>query len=281
MIFRARQFEFVFPRPALVMGILNVTPDSFADGGRFSTTKEAIAHGLELAAEGADVLDIGGESSRPGSLPVSEEAELARVIPVIKELAPRLSIPISIDTMKFGVAQAALEAGASIVNDVASNQAGAKMWRMVAETGAGYVIMHMKGTPKDMQEAPSYKDVVTEVSSFFEERLSGLRGSGVHPEQVMIDVGIGFGKGLEHNLDLLAHLRLFTKWHRPVLLGVSRKSFIGKVTGATVDERLAGSLACACWAVQNGVQIIRTHDVVATRQAIRMTEALAGRKENV
>ena len=260
------------------MGILNVTPDSFSDGGRFSTTQAAIAHALQLVAEGADILDIGGESTRPGSLSVSEEEELARVIPVIEHLAPKLSLPLSIDTMKPAVAQAALKAGASIVNDVASNRAGPMMWRTIAESGAGYVIMHMKGTPRDMQNAPSYENVVKEVNQFFGERLSALRNSGVPPEQVMIDVGIGFGKQLEHNLELLAHLRHFTKWQRPVLLGVSRKSFIGRLTGARVDDRLAGSLACACWAVQNGVQIIRTHDVAATRQAIRMTEALVAQQ---
>jgi len=274
MILRARQFKFVFPRPALVMGIVNVTPDSFSDGGRFSTSQAAIAHGLQLAGEGADILDVGGESTRPRAIPVSEAEELARVIPVIEHLSARLSIPISIDTMKPAVACAAIKAGASIVNDIASNRADPAMGRLVVDSGAAYVVMHMKGIPRDMQENPTYANVVGEVKSFFEHRLNDLAALGVNPEQIIVDVGIGFGKRLEHNLELIANLRQFTKWDRPILLGVSRKSFIGQLLGASVDDRLSGSLACACWAVQNGVQLVRTHDVAATRQSIKMTEAL-------
>jgi dihydropteroate synthase len=278
MIFRARQFKYVFPRPALVMGIVNVTPDSFSDGGCFATPQAAIAHGLQLAAEGADILDIGGESTRPNATPVSEADELARVIPVIEQLSAKLSIPISIDTMKPAVARAAIKAGASIINDVASNQRDPAMGRLAIESGAAYVLMHMKGTPRDMQENPTYADVVGDVKKFFNDRLNDLATLGVNPEQIIIDVGIGFGKRLEDNLQLIASLRQFTKWDRPILLGVSRKSFIGQLLGAPVNNRLPGSLACACWAVQNGVQFIRTHDVAATRQAIQMTEALMAKQ---
>jgi len=274
MLLRARQFEFVFPRPALLMGVVNATPDSFYDGGQHGTTQAAVAHALQLAAEGADILDIGGESSRPRANPVSESEELRRVIPVLEALAGVVSIPLSIDTVKPAVAREALRAGASIINDIAANRDGDEMWRLAAETGAAYVAVHMQGAPATMQDNPAYDDVVSEVSRFFEERLNRLQGCGVNAEQVVLDVGIGFGKSLEHNLQLLAHLAGFTKWGRPLLLGASRKSFMGRVVGAKLEERLPPSLACACWAVQNGARIIRCHDVAATRHAVRMTEAL-------
>lgn len=279
MLFKARDFEFQFPAPALIMGIVNVTPDSFSEGGRHSDHTAAIAHALRLVEEGADILDIGGESTRPRATPVSSEEELRRVIPVIEELVTKVKVPISIDTMKPDVARIALEKGASIVNDIASNREDEGMWRLVAETGAGYICMHMKGTPQDMQQNPGYEDVVGEIDAFFGERLSRLQRCGVEARQVVLDVGIGFGKTIEHNLQLLRDLRSFTKWERPLLIGVSRKSFIGKLLGADVLERLPGSMACACWAVQNGVQIVRTHDVAATKQAVRMTEILEQKTE--
>lgn len=275
VLFRARQFQFSFPRPSLVMGILNVTPDSFSDGGQFVETDAAVEHGLKLVAEGADILDIGGESTRPRSTPVSIDEELRRVLPVIEKLAARISVPISIDTMKPEVARAALERGASVVNDIGANRADEAMWRVVAELGAGYICMHMQGTPESMQQRPFYNNVTTEVAEFFEEKLSQLQACGVKAEQIALDVGIGFGKTAEHNLELLQNLRSFTKWRRPLVLGVSRKSFISKLTSVEGSDRLPGSLACACWAVQNGVQIIRVHDVAATKQAVRMTEFLA------
>ena len=274
MIFRARQFEFRFPRPALVMGIVNVTPDSFSDGGRFAAEDEAVSHGLDLIQQGAELLDIGGESTRPGALPVSEAEELRRVIPVIERLAAQVKVPLSIDTMKPSVARAALAAGASIVNDVAANRDDDAMWRVVAETGAGYVAMHMQGLPQTMQAHPTYSDVARDVEVFFNDRMRRLNEVGMSADQVVFDIGIGFGKTLEHNLQLLAALRSFTKLRRPLLLGVSRKSFIGALTGAGVDERLPGSLAATCLAVESGVQIIRTHDVAETVQAVRMTEAI-------
>ncbi len=274
MLFRCRQFEFRFPRPALVMGIVNVTPDSFSDGGQFCDTDAAISHGLDLAQQGAAILDIGGESSRPGAAPVSEREELKRVLPVIEGLVARTQVPLSIDTMKPAVARAALAAGAALVNDIAANRTDDTMWRLVAETGAGYVAMHMQGLPQTMQSRPVYEDVVAEVKDFFRDRLERLKAAGVAADQVIFDVGIGFGKTLEHNLQLLSALRSFTTLERPVLLGVSRKSFIGALTGANVAERLPGSLACACLAVAADVQIIRTHDVIETIQALRVTEAI-------
>jgi dihydropteroate synthase len=298
IIFRARQFEFVFPRPALVMGIVNVTPDSFSDGGKFFDPAQAVAHALELVAQGAEILDIGGESTRPGAEPVAETEELRRVIPVVEQLVSRVKIPLSIDTVKPAVARAALQAGASIINDVAANSRGGacesadgdheksgvftnaatndEMWRIVAEWGAGYICMHAQGTPPTMQTNPVYSDVVREVGEFFSERLGKLNTSGVTADRVVLDVGIGFGKTPGHNLQLLAALRSFTKWQRPLLLGVSRKSFIGKLLGADVAVRLPASLAGACLAVEAGVQIIRTHDVAETVQAVRMTEAMVG-----
>lgn len=256
------------------MGILNVTPDSFSDGGRFLDPEAAVARGLALVAEGAEMVDVGGESTRPGAEPVEEAEELRRVIPVVERLAPRVAVPISIDTMKPGVARAALAAGAAIINDVGANRQDPVMWELAAATGSGYVCMHMRGTPRTMQEAPQYQDVVGEVAAFFEERLAQLQRAGVDPEQVLLDPGIGFGKTAEHNLALLARLDAFARFRRPLLVGVSRKSFLGKADGAGPEQRLAAGLACACLSVQTGAHLVRTHDVAETRQAVRMTEAI-------
>jgi dihydropteroate synthase len=280
MLLRARQFEIAFPRPALLMGVVNATPDSFYDGGCHGGTEAAVAHALRLAEEGADIIDIGGESSRPRANPVSEAEELRRVIPVLEALAGAISIPLSIDTVKPGVAREALRAGVSIINDIAANRDGEEMWRLAAESGAAYVVVHMQGAPATMQDNPAYDDVVLEVSRFFEERLNRLRACGVNAEQIVLDVGIGFGKTLAHNLELLARLSRFTMWGRPLLLGASRKSFMGRAVGAKLQERLPPSLACACWGVQNGAGIIRCHDVAATRHAVRMTEALMKQQTN-
>jgi dihydropteroate synthase len=280
MILRARQFTFSFPRPVLLMGVVNVTPDSFYDGGRFNEANAAVQQALRLQEEGADIIDIGGESSRPGAEFVNEVEELRRVLPVLEALAGTVSVPLSIDTVKPEVARQALRAGACIINDIAASREDEAMWRLAAETGAGYVAVHMQGTPATMQKDPAYDDVVAEVEQFFEDRLKRLTASGVNPEQLVLDVGLGFGKRLEDNLRLLAQLRRFTKWERPLLLGASRKSFTGAVSGAGTQDRLAPSLACACWGVENGAQIIRCHDVAATRQALRMTEALMKQQMN-
>ena len=293
MLLRARQFEFVFPRPALVMGIVNVTPDSFSDGGKWFEPDAAVARGLELAAQGAEVLDVGGESTRPGAKPVAEAEELRRVVPVIERLSEEIQAQrsrtreapvLSIDTMKPAVARAALKAGASVVNDVGANRptdgVADEMWRVVAEFGAGYVAMHAPGASRTMPARPVYTDVVREVGDFFRERLERLNAYGVAAEQVVFDPGIGFGKTLEHNLQLLAHLHRLARLSRPLLLGVSRKSFIQKLLGADVNARLPASLACATLAVAAGVQMIRTHDVAETVQAVRMAEALLAVKRD-
>ena len=277
MLLRARQFEFRFPRPAMLMGIVNVTPDSFSDGGKFLAMEQAVEHALQLVAEGADILDIGGESTRPHAPPVSEEEELRRVLPVIRELAQcsDVTVPVSIDTMKPVVARAAVAAGASIINDVAASRTDPAMWDVVRETGAAYVVMHMQGMPQTMQRAPHYTDVVEEVGQFFAGRLARLLAHGVSPEQIIFDPGIGFGKTLAHNLELLAGVDRFTKLNRPLLVGASRKAFIGEVTGAKESAaRLPGSLVCAIAAVEGGAQIIRTHEIAATRQALRMNAAI-------
>jgi dihydropteroate synthase len=279
MIFRARQFEFVFPRPALVMGVVNVTPDSFSDGGQFLEPAAAVKRAEDLIQEGADIIDVGGESTRPGAVPVDEAEEMRRVVPVIEMLAGRVKAPISIDTMKPGVARAALRAGATIVNDVAANREDDAMWRIVAETGAGYVAMHMRGEPATMHLNPVYEDVTREVENFFTERLERLNKSGVRADQVVLDVGIGFGKTPEHNLQLLAGLGRFTRMGRPLMVGVSRKSFIGKMSGSPENDRLPGALACTVLAAEAGGQLFRTHDVAATVGALRMTEAVMARRK--
>ncbi len=259
------------------MGIVNVTPDSFSDGGRYFDAEAAIAHGRELVGEGADLLDVGGESTRPNATPVPEAEELRRVLPVIEELARQVTVPLSIDTRKTGVARAALAAGASLVNDVEARRVDEELWRVVADAQAGYVCMHMQGTPATMQQNPSYNDVVREVGEFFADRLARLARCGVGPDQVALDVGIGFGKDLTHNLDLLAGLESYKGLQRPLLLGVSRKSFLGRLLGADLDARLPGALACTAWAANAGVQVFRTHDVAATCQALRVIEALRAR----
>jgi dihydropteroate synthase len=261
------------------MGIVNVTPDSFWDGGKYLSRDKAVAHALELAAQGAEILDIGGESTRPRATPVSEVEELSRVMPVIEALVGRVTIPISIDTMKPGVARAAIQAGASIVNDVAAGRDEDAMRRLVADSGVAYVCMHMQGTPQTMQSLPTYRDVVAEVEEFFVGQMRKLIDCGVGQDQIILDPGIGFGKDLEHNLRLLGALKRFGDLGRPVLLGVSRKSFMGRLLGLEPADRLPAALACTTMAVGAGVQIIRAHDVVETVQAVRMAEAILAERE--
>lgn len=281
MLWRAGRHEFRFPRRTLVMGVLNVTPDSFSDGGRFFSIEAALERAGKLLLEGADLLDVGGESTRPGAASVPADEEIRRIVPVIERLAAQGGTPISVDTQKPEVAHAALLAGASIVNDIAANRADDAMARVVAEFGAGYVAMHMQGTPQTMQQSPAYSDVVGEVDNFFAERLAMLERLGVRREQVVLDPGIGFGKTLEHNLRLLAALPRFARQGRPVLLGVSRKSFLGKLTGTeNPAERLPGALTCAALAVRDGVQLLRVHDVRETVQAVRVAEAIEAGRAN-
>jgi dihydropteroate synthase len=247
------------------MGVLNVTPDSFSDGGRYLDPELAAAHGLALVAEGADVVDVGGESTRPGAGPVDEAEERRRVVPVIEALAP--SVRVSVDTRSAAVAEAAVAAGATLVNDVS-----ASLWPVAAEVGAGWVAMHMRGEPVTMQEAPRYDDVVAEVGAFLQERAAQARAAGV--EEVWIDPGIGFGKTLEHNLALLRSLDRLVAGGVPVVVGASRKGSLGQLTGgAPVDDRLEASVATAVWAVEQGAAMVRVHDVAATVRALALLEA--------
>jgi dihydropteroate synthase len=262
-------------QPPLVMGIVNVTPDSFSDGGRLVGVEEAIAHGLELVRKGADLLDIGGESSRPGAQPVSPEEELRRVVPVVRGLAERTSVPLSVDTCKAVVARAVLEAGAHIINDITALAGDPDMAEVVRFSGAGVVLMHMQGTPPTMQASPTYADVVAEVAGFLQARLQAAADVGIAGPQVVLDPGIGFGKSFEHNLLLLANLDRLQQLGRPVCLGVSRKGFLGKLLDRPLEGRLAGSLAVACFALAHGnAQVLRVHDVAETHDAVTVFGAL-------
>jgi dihydropteroate synthase len=264
------------PRP-LVMGVVNVTPDSFSDGGRFNRTETAVAHALNLAAEGADILDIGGESTRPGAEPVPADEELARVLPVVEALAGRTGAALSVDTSKAAVARECLRRGAHIINDVTALAGDPDMAAVVQGAGAGAILLHMQGTPATMQRAPHYDDVLDDLARFFEGRLRELAAVGLPRDRLGLDPGIGFGKKLEHNLEILARLGELQRFGLPVCLGVSRKGFIGGVLGGRpVGERLAGSLAVACYAAVKGTaQVVRVHDVRATRDALTMITAIS------
>lgn len=274
MIFTCRDYRFEFPGPPLIMGILNVTPDSFSDGGRYMETGRAVDRTLELVAQGAGIIDIGGESTRPYAKPVSVSEEIKRVLPVLERVIGQVQVPISIDTTKVEVARVALEAGVSIVNDISANREGPQLWETVARFGAGYVLMHMKGQPRTMQDEPCYDDVTSEVDAFFKERLDRVSQHGIVTDQTLIDVGIGFGKTPIHNVELMVKMDNFHQFNRPLLLGASRKSFISKVTGSDGENRLGGSLASVLWAMEKGVQVFRVHDVEETRQAVLLWERL-------
>jgi dihydropteroate synthase len=261
-----------------VMGILNVTPDSFADGGRHYLHDAAVAAGLRMVAEGARIVDVGGESTRPGATAVSAADELERVIPVVAALVERTDAVISVDTSKPEVIAAAVGAGAHLVNDVrALREPGAL--RAVAAAGLAVCVMHMQGTPADMQVAPRYADVVAEVRNFLLERVAACRAAGIAEESICVDPGIGFGKNLEHNLALLRNLRAFTTLGGPLLVGVSRKGVVGAITGRSIAERLAGSLALAALCAERGASIVRVHDVAATVDAINVAHAIGALRE--
>jgi dihydropteroate synthase len=260
----------------LVMGIVNVTPDSFSDGGRFFDSTAAVDHALKLVADGADILDVGGESTRPGATPVPLDEELRRVVPVVADLAKRTAVPISVDTMKAEVARQCLAAGAHIINDVTGLRGDPDMVRVAVESGAGVVVMHMKGNPQTMQLDPNYTDVVGEVGAVFDERIAALTTAGIPRDAICLDPGIGFGKKLDHTLTQLANLRSCTRFGLPVCLGVSRKGFLGQITGRERPERMPASLAVACFAVAQGAaQVLRVHDVAPTRDAVKMWEAMS------
>ncbi len=255
------------------MGIINVTPDSFSDGGRFASTDKALAHALQLVAEGADILDIGGESTRPGATPVSLQEELDRVIPVIQRLADSAGVALSIDTYKPEVMGEAINAGADIVNDVwALQEPGAV--EIVAQSDAGVCLMHMKGTPQTMQLDPTYDDVVLEVTGFLNERLKAAEAAGIAPERILLDPGFGFGKRTAHNLALLQSLSSIARLGQPLLVGLSRKSVLGQLLGNNVDERLHASIAASVISVMKGANIVRVHDVKATADALKVVAAV-------
>jgi dihydropteroate synthase len=260
----------------LVMGIVNVTPDSFSDGGQYLDTTAAVDQAFRLVDDGADLLDVGGESTRPGSQPVTLDEELRRVIPVIEALGHRIAVPISVDTSKAEVARQALAVGAAIVNDVTALLGDPAMPAVARDACAGVILMHMRGTPATMQQAPEYPEgVLTALDRFFQSRLQDLPGLGIHAENVVLDPGIGFGKTAAHNWEILARLGELGKCGRPVCLGVSRKGLFGKLLDRPVKERLAASLAVACAAMAAGAaQILRVHDVAATRDAVRVFERL-------
>ncbi len=258
---------------ALVMGVLNVTPDSFSDGGRFFDRAAAVEHGLKMWRAGAAIIDVGGESTRPGAQPVLPNDQIARVCPVIEALARSARVEISIDTAKAEVARAAIAAGATIINDISGGRGDEQMFALAAETGAGLILMHMQGTPATMQLAPVYTDVVKEVADFFRQQFAQAVRSGIDPMCIAFDPGIGFGKTLQHNLALLAHLPQLRVENRPLVVGVSRKSFLGKISGGN-GNRESATLAMTSLLRERGAQIFRVHDVASNLQALRTTEAL-------
>jgi len=273
MLWRCREREIDLGHRTLVMGVVNITPDSFSDGGRYATTGPALAHARQLLDEGADLLDLGGESTRPGSQPVPAEEQWRRIGPVVEALAGEGRALVSVDTSSAAVAERALLAGAHVVNDVTALGDPA-MAAVVAAAGAGLVLMHMRGSPVEMQRDPRYADAAAEVTALLAERLSAAASAGIARDRVALDPGIGFGKTVRHSLELLARLETLVALDRPVLVGVSRKSFIGQILDLPVDQRLEGSLAAAAVAVFLGARIVRAHDVAATVRAVRVAEAL-------
>jgi dihydropteroate synthase len=259
----------------LIMGVLNVTPDSFSDGGRFFSTEKAVERGLSMSQEGAQIVDVGGESTRPGAESVAAEEELRRVVPVIKELRAKIEIFVSIDTSKAHVARAAIEAGASIVNDVTGGKADKEMMPLVAENKAAFIIMHMQGNPRTMQIEPHYIDVVSEVADFFRQQYARALECGIDPMAIAFDPGIGFGKTLEHNLELLAQLERIRVCERPLVVGVSRKSFLAKLIGSSeMDDRRAPAVALTSLLRMRGADVFRVHDVKENVNALLATEAI-------
>ncbi|MGQ9456136.1 MAG: dihydropteroate synthase [Armatimonadota bacterium] len=270
----ARIFESI-GKKTLIMGILNVTPDSFSDGGRFIDPDSAVEHALRMVEEGADIIDVGGESTRPGSDPVPADEELARVIPVVEKISRKTDVAISIDTYKSAVARAALDAGACIVNDISGALFDPEMPALIAQRRCPIILMHIKGTPKTMQENPSYSDLLGEICGFLYERIRTLIDLGAYERLIMIDPGFGFGKNLEHNLEILRRLRELKSIGRPIVIGTSRKSTIGKVLGdLPVEERLEGTAASVAIAIANGADVVRVHDVRAMARVARMTDAI-------
>ncbi|MGQ9508631.1 MAG: dihydropteroate synthase [Thermodesulfobacteriota bacterium] len=273
-ILRCRKKTFLLGKRTLLMGVLNVTPDSFSDGGLFFDKEKAIEHGLKMAEEGADLIDIGGESTRPGSKPLEIEEELRRVIPVIESLAKRIDIPISIDTYKSKVAQAAIESGAEIINDISGLHFDPDLAKVASKEDVPLILMHIRGTPETMQKDVYYESLFSEILQYLRAGIEWAEASGVDPEKIIIDPGIGFGKTLEHNLLLIKNLSEFRIFGKPILLGTSRKSFIGKILDAEPQDRLEGTLASTIVGILNGAHIVRCHDVLQTKKAIAVADAI-------
>ena len=277
-IWKIGERVFNVSRQGLIMGVLNVTPDSFSDGGNFATPEKAIEHGVKMASEGADIIDVGGESTRPGAEPIAAEGELRRVLPVIGKLRAKIDVPISIDTSKSEVARAAIQAGASVVNDVTGGRGDKEMLPLIAETDSALIIMHMQGTPQTMQNQPRYADVVSEIADFFRQQYACAIGLSIDPMAIAFDPGIGFGKTLEHNLEVLAQLERLRTHDRPLVVGVSRKSFLGKlVNSREIGDRLAPDVALSSLLRARGADVFRVHDVKENVSALRVTEAILGR----
>jgi dihydropteroate synthase len=274
MIWRCGRHTFDLSHRVLVMGILNVTPDSFSDGGRFLDPDAAVAHALRMVEEGADLLDLGAASTRPGAVAVSPEEEWRRLRPVFERLGHNSRIVLSVDTSSSVVAELALRSGACVVNDVTALRGDARMVEVAAQLGAGVILMHMRGTPATMQNNPTYDDVTGEIRQFLAERLAFARGHGVSEDRLAVDPGVGFGKTAEQSLEILARLSELEPLGRPVVIGASRKSFIGKVLDLPIEDRLEGSLAAAVTAVLAGARMVRAHDVRATRRAVDLAEAI-------
>lgn len=252
----------------IIMGILNVTPDSFYNGGKYFDFDKAIERGKEIEKQGADIIDIGGQSTRPGAKPIDEKEEIERVIPIIKELSKKVKIPISCDTYRSKVAEKAISSGAKIINDISAFNIDKNLIDFLKRSDCGYVLMHMKGTPETMQLNPYYEDVIGEISEFFKEKLEILYKNGIDPERIVIDPGIGFGKRVCDNLKILKNLDKFKKFNRPILIGTSRKSFIGKILNLEVEERLEGTISTNVYAFLKGANIFRVHDVKETKRAL-------------
>jgi dihydropteroate synthase len=279
MIWKHKTGEFDLTVRGVIMGVLNVTLDSFYDGGKFATVEKAIGHGLRMADDGAGIIDIGGESTRPGSQPVDAAEEMRRVLPVVEALAKKTRAIISVDTNKAAVARAAIGRGASIINDITGLRGDPAMAEVARETGAGVIIMHMQGIPRTMQAHPHYENVVHEVADFFRQSFTNAIKSGIQPMNIAFDPGIGFGKTVAHNLLLLKSIESLRVERRPLVVGVSRKSFIGKIIGSdTMDDRLWPTVAVTSLLREKGAEIFRVHDVKPNVEALRMTEAIAGRE---
>ena len=272
--------QLAFGQRTLIMGVLNVTPDSFSEEGRYFEVDSAIAHAKRMVDEGADIIDIGGESSRPGALSISADEELARVLPVVEGLASEFPVPISIDTYKANVARRALQAGAHIVNDITALSGDSDMALVVSEMHAGLVLMHMKGNPRTMQHSPAYQNVISDILRFFQERIGEAEKNGIHPDSILVDPGIGFGKTTEHNLEILRRLRDFQSLNKPILIGTSKKSFIGKILDLPVNERMEGTAATITWAISQGADVVRVHDVKPMRRVAQMTDAIYRRSDS-